>query len=132
MIPLIVTDFTDDDEGSTVIYCGQMLIKTCLDTWGPLLLLLWAEVEFFGEHGGEAGHLFLPNSVWVGAVPDAPHGHLPVDQRQQLCEFQRISIFAEEVTQILDVPGAVHSLPVGVVTLTTENGGVTYQWQLIL
>lgn len=129
---LVIRDFTDDAERLTVIYCGQTLIKTCFDTWGPLLLLLWAEVEFFGEHGGEAGHLFLPDSVWVGGEPDAPHGHLPVDQRQQLCEFQGGSILVEEVTQILDVPGAVHNLPVGVVTLTTEHGGVTYQWRLVL
>lgn len=87
-----------------------------------LPLLLWPEVQLFGEHGGEAGHLFLPNSFGVGAVTDAPHRHFPVNQRQQLCEFQGVSIFVEEFTQILDVPAAVHRLPVGVITLAMEHG----------
>lgn len=82
-----------------------------------LPLLLGAEVQPFGEHGGEAGHLFLPNSFGVKGGTDAPHRHFPVNQRQQLCEFQGVSIFVEEVTQILDVPGAVQRLPVGVITL---------------
>lgn len=85
-------------------------------------LLLRSEVQLFGEHGGEAGHLFLPNSVAVGGETNAPHRHFPVNQRQQLCEFQGVSIFVEEVTQILDVPRAVQRLPVGVVTLAMEHG----------
>lgn len=86
-----------------------------------LPLLLRAEVQLFGEHGGEAGHLLLPNSLGVGGATHAPHRHLPVYQRQQLGEFQGGSMYAEEVAQILDVPGAVHRLPVGVVTLAMEH-----------
>lgn len=112
-----------DVEGLTVKWF-QMLITTNngIYAWGRLPLLLLSKVQLFGEHGGEAGHLFLPNGVAVEGETDAPHRHFPVNQRQQLCEFQRVSIFVEEVTQILDVPGAVHRLPVGVVTLATEHG----------
>lgn len=85
-------------------------------------LLLGSEIQLFGEHGGEAGYLFLPNSHGVVGETDAPHRHFPVNQRQQLCEFQGVSIFVEEVTQVLDVPGAVQRLPVGVVTLAMEHG----------
>lgn len=86
-----------------------------------LPLLLRSEVQLFGEHGGEAGHLLLPNRLGVGGETHAPHRHFPVDQRQQLGEFQGVPILAEELAQILDVPGAVHRLPVGVVTLATEH-----------
>lgn len=61
-----------------------------------LLLLLWPEVELFGEHGGEAGHLLLPDNLKIGARPDTSHGHFPVDQSQQLCEFQGVSVCLEE------------------------------------
>lgn len=85
----------------------------------PLLLL--SEVQLFGEHGGEAGHLLLPHSLAVGGATHAPHRHLPVDQRQQLGEFQGGPVYVEEVAQVLDVPGAVHRVPVGVVTLAMEH-----------
>lgn len=100
------------------------LIKTNnhLYGWEVLPSLLRSEVQLFGEHGGEAGHLFLPNRVAVGGQLDAPHRHFPVNQCQQLCEFQGASVFVEELTQILDVPRAVQHVSVGVVTLAMEHG----------
>lgn len=88
--------------------------------WGLKLLLFWSEVKFLGEHGGKARHLLLPNSTPVATVPDAPHRHLPVDQRQYFCELVGVSVPLEQFTQILDIPGPVDGLSVGIVALTNN------------
>lgn len=82
------------------------------------LLLLGSEVELPGEHGREAGDLFLPDGGLVVTIPDAPHGHLPVDQGQELRELQGISELPHGPTQVLDVPGAVDRLAVGIVAFS--------------
>ena len=78
-------------------------------------LLFGSEIELLGEHGGKAGHLLLPDGAAVGGVANAAQGHLPVHQRQQLRELQGLAEAPQGVAQVLDVPGAVDRLPVGVV-----------------
>ena len=78
-------------------------------------LLFCSEVELLGEHGGEAGHLLLPDGAAVGGVAHAAQGHLPVHQGQQLRELQGVAEAPQGLAQVLDVPGAVDRLPVGVV-----------------
>lgn len=90
--------------------------------WMETLLLLGSEVELPGEHGSEAGDLFLPDGGPVVTIPDTPHGHLPVDQGQELRELQGIPELPHGPTQVLDVPGAVDRLAVGIVACTGRPG----------
>lgn len=82
--------------------------RLSLDFLGP-------EVELLGQHGAEAGHLLLADGIVVGTPSHAAHRHLPVHQHQEFGELHRLPVFPKEVTEVLDVPGAIDGLPVGVV-----------------
>lgn len=80
-----------------------------------LLTRFGTEVQLFGQHGGEAGDLLLADCTWVSAEVHAALRDLPVHQREQFRELQGAAIPCQHLTQILDIPGAVHSFPVRVV-----------------
>lgn len=72
-------------------------------------------MQLFGQHRGKAGDLLLADCTRVFAEVHAALRDLSVHQREQLRELQGTAVPPQHLTQILDVPGAVHRLSVRVI-----------------
>lgn len=47
--------------------------------------------------------------------------YFPVDKSEQLCELQGCAMLPKRLTQILNVPGAIHSFTMREVTYSTTE-----------
>lgn len=69
------------------------------------------EIEFFGQHGDDAGDLLLLAEARVLGPGLEAGGHHVVDPRQNLHDFQLLAELVEDVAERLHEPGAASRVP---------------------
>lgn len=73
------------------------------------------KIQFFCEHGHNAGNLFLRMKSRVVGERLELHGYLPVDPSKDVHELQLVRVLLEHGAERLDEPGPVLGVPPGIV-----------------
>lgn len=90
------------------------ILLDTLDTFGP-------KVELLGKHRGKTGHLLLSDGRRIIASTNTTPGHLAVDKSQKLSELQSLPMLLKDLTQVLDVPGAIYGFTVRVISFSEQH-----------